>query len=108
MDSNQYYQVSIKKASGSKGGDKKPKDLMKEMKVPKPQIAYINTSNYTILILYHQETQMKIQQLIGGIRLSGIRPPFTSRTFNIRKVTYYYVMCEVMITQGFPKGKTFR
>ena len=51
---------------------------------------------------------MKIQQLIGGIRLSGIRPPFTSRTFNIRKVTYYYVMCEVMITQGFPKGKTFR
>jgi len=44
MDSNQYYQVSTKKASVYKGGDKKPKDLMKEMKVPKPQIAYINTS----------------------------------------------------------------
>ena len=49
MDSSQYYQVSTKDASGSKGGDKKPKDLMKEMKVPKPQIAYINTSNYTVL-----------------------------------------------------------
>ena len=49
MDSNQYYQVSTKKASGSKDGDKKPKDLMKEMKVPKPQIAYINISNFTIL-----------------------------------------------------------
>ena len=49
MDSNQYYQVSIQKDFDSKAGDKKPKDLMKEMKVPKPQIAYINTSNYTIL-----------------------------------------------------------
>ena len=49
IDSSQYYQVSTKKESGFKGGDKKPKDLMKEMKVPKPQIAYINISNFTIL-----------------------------------------------------------
>ena len=49
IDSSQYYQVSTKKESGFKGGDKKPKDLMKEMKVPRPQIAYVNTSNYTLL-----------------------------------------------------------
>ena len=50
-----------------------------------PNTAYSwNTSN-SILILYHQETQMKTQQLIGGIRLSGIRPPSISRTFNKEK-----------------------
>jgi hypothetical protein len=49
MGHNQYYQVSIQKDFGSKTGDKKPKDLMKEMKVPKPQIAYINTSNFELL-----------------------------------------------------------
>jgi uncharacterized membrane protein YsdA (DUF1294 family) len=46
MNGNHYYQVSIKKEFSSKWGDKKPKDLMKEMKAPKPQIVYINTSNY--------------------------------------------------------------
>jgi hypothetical protein len=49
MDSIQYYQVSTKKDFMFKGGDKKPKDLMKEMKVPKPQISYINTSNFELL-----------------------------------------------------------
>jgi hypothetical protein len=46
MNGNQYYQISTKNDFSSKQGDKKPKDLMKEMKVPKPQIAYLNTSNY--------------------------------------------------------------
>ena len=49
MGSNQYYQVSIQKDFGSKAVDKKPKDLMKEMKVPKHQIVYLNASNYELL-----------------------------------------------------------
>ena len=41
---------------------------------------------------------MKIQQLTSGILSSRISPPSISRTFNIKRVTYYYVMCEVVIT----------
>lgn len=49
MDGLQYYQVSIKKDAESFIAGKKPKDLMKEMKVPKPTIQYINTSTFNLL-----------------------------------------------------------
>ena len=47
-------------------------------------------------------------KLTDGILPVRMHTSFISRTSKCQKVTYYYVMCEVMITQGFPKGKTFR
>jgi hypothetical protein len=49
IDSIQYYQVTVKKEYGSKSGEKNPKDMMKEMKVPKPIILYLNASSLEIL-----------------------------------------------------------
>lgn len=49
MDSIQYYQISVKQDFGTKSGEKKPKDMMKEMKVPKPLIIYLNASILEIL-----------------------------------------------------------
>lgn len=66
IDSNQYYQVSTKEEFGSKGSDRKPKDLMKEMKAPKPQITYINTSNYAILKDGDQKYAHYLTNLFSG------------------------------------------
>ncbi|MEI7757884.1 MAG: hypothetical protein WCI80_02435 [Bacteroidota bacterium] len=49
LDSSLYYQVTIKKDKQIKAGEKIPKDLMKEMKTPKPQLLYVNVDEGTIL-----------------------------------------------------------
>ena len=49
MDSTLYYQVTTKSEKSFKGKENKPKDLMKEMKMPKPQITYVNLNNDEIL-----------------------------------------------------------